>query len=72
MAAAAKGAPLAGVRVLDLTRLLPVPLGAMTAVAGLPDVSAKIEALGLQVAGGKPEALQKVVRAAAATPAPCP
>src|SRR5690349_13339784 len=29
IAGAAKGAPLAGVRVLDLTRLLPGPLGAM-------------------------------------------
>jgi len=28
----------------------------------LPDVTAKIEALGLQVAGGKPEEVQKIVR----------
>lgn len=30
------------------------------------DMSARIEALGLQVAGGKPEAFQKVLRADAA------
>lgn len=28
----------------------------------LPDVTAKIEALGLQVAGGKPEEIQKIMR----------
>jgi len=33
---------------------------------GLLDVRAKIEALGLQVVGGKPEAFQKVLRAHAA------
>src|SRR6185369_1923110 len=32
----------------------------------LPDVTAKIEALGLQVAGGKPEEIQKIVRTDAA------
>jgi tripartite-type tricarboxylate transporter receptor subunit TctC len=32
----------------------------------LPDVTAKIEALGLQVAGGKPEEVQKIVRGDAA------
>ena len=32
----------------------------------LPDVTAKIEALGLQVAGGKPEEVQKIVRSDAA------
>jgi len=35
-------------------------------IVHLPDVSAKIEALGLQVSGGKPEAFQKVLRAHAA------
>ena len=35
-------------------------------IVHLPEVSAKIEALGLQVAGGKPEAFQKLVRADAA------
>ena len=35
-------------------------------IVHLPEVSAKIEALGLQVAGGKPEEFQKVVRADAA------
>jgi len=35
-------------------------------IVHLPEVSAKIEALGLQVAGGKPEEFQKVVRSDAA------
>jgi len=35
-------------------------------IVHLPEVSAKIEALGLQVAGGKPEEFQKVVRGDAA------
>jgi len=35
-------------------------------IVRLPDVSANIEALGLQVVGGKPEAFQKVLRAQAA------
>jgi len=39
---------------------------AIDRIVHLPDVSAKIEALGLQVVGSKPEAFQKVVRADAA------
>jgi tripartite-type tricarboxylate transporter receptor subunit TctC len=35
-------------------------------IVHLPDVSAKIEALGLQVAGGKPEEVQKILRSDAA------
>jgi tripartite-type tricarboxylate transporter receptor subunit TctC len=49
-----------------LKSMRPLAVTGTQRMSGLPDVSANIETLGLQVAGGKPEAFQKVVRADAA------